>query len=222
MNSVVKLMRPASWSVSHRTCADPQPDAHRWSERPGLARVLKLLVLLGPIVVSVGFVAVASRVVRRPEPWYGVVGWWIGLTLASTAVLAVTERVMRKVLAAGGAVPACRWCFLIMRRRGSRWRCGPTRCDSCSVRWKPASSTTTDFQEAAERLVALAGALNAHDRMTRGHTERVRAYTLMIGEELHLPEADLDRLHWAGLVHDIGKLEVPPSILNKPGRPGRR
>ena len=67
--------------------------------------------------------------------------------------------------------------------------------------------------------MALAGALNAHDRMTRGHTERVRAYTLMIGEELHLPKADLDRLHWAGLVHDIGKLEVPPSILNKPGRP---
>ncbi len=55
--------------------------------------------------------------------------------------------------------------------------------------------------------------------MTRGHTERVRAYTLMIGEELHLPKADLDKLHWAGLVHDIGKLEVPPAILNKAGRP---
>ena len=75
------------------------------------------------------------------------------------------------------------------------------------------------FQGAAEKLVALASALNAHDRMTRGHTERVRAYTLMIGQELGLPQHDLDKLHWAGMVHDIGKLEVPPEILNKAGRP---
>ena len=194
------------------------PDVNRWAERRGLARLFKAMVLLAPIVVSVGFVAVASRMVPRPDRWYGVIGWWLGLTLVSTVVLAATERLVRRVL----PLVALFNLSLVFP-------------DHAPSRFKVAMRTNTlrqlqrsleagelegdDFQEAAERLVALAGALNAHDRMTRGHTERVRAYTLMIGEELHLPQADLDRLHWAGLVHDIGKLEVPPSILNKPGRP---
>src|SRR5690606_16449104 len=78
---------------------------------------------------------------------------------------------------------------------------------------------SASFQEAAETIVALATPLSDHDRRTRGHTERVRAYSLMIGEELKLPTEDLERLHWAGMIHDIGKLEVPRAILNSPGRP---
>ncbi|MEL6983455.1 MAG: Ig-like domain-containing protein, partial [Actinomycetota bacterium] len=61
--------------------------------------------------------------------------------------------------------------------------------------------------------------LNRHDRLTRGHTERVRAYSVMIGEELGLEPAELELLNWSGLVHDVGKLAVPPEILNKPGKP---
>ena len=70
----------------------------------------------------------------------------------------------------------------------------------------------------AEQLLELVAALSAHDRLTRGDAERVRAYSRMIGEELDLPRADLDRLHWAGLLHDVGKLFVPAEILNKPDR----
>ncbi|MEP7045555.1 MAG: Ig-like domain-containing protein [Ilumatobacteraceae bacterium] len=192
---------------------------HRWAERPALVRVLKLLVMLGPIVVSVAFVAVASRVVPRPAVWYGVVGWWIALTLVSTVVLALTERVMRKFLP---LVALFNLSLVFPDHSPSRFKIA-MRTNTLRQLQRTLEQGElvgqVDFQEAAERLVALAGALNSHDRMTRGHTERVRAYTLMIGEELHLPKADLDRLHWAGLVHDIGKLEVPPSILNKPGRP---
>ena len=60
-------------------------------------------------------------------------------------------------------------------------------------------------QEAAEQLIGLASSLNGHDRMTRGHTERVRAYSAMIGEEMGLGSRDLELLNWSGLVHDIGK-----------------
>jgi hypothetical protein len=42
---------------------------------------------------------------------------------------------------------------------------------------------------------------------------------VLIGEQLGLDEDDLDKLQWAALLHDVGKLEVPASILNKDGRP---
>ena len=211
-------MTTRSPDVQPRAAAEMGQDGNRWSERPILARVLKLLVLLGPIFVSVGFVAFASRIVRRPERWYGVAGWWIGLTLASTVVLAAVERVMRRFLP---LVALFRLSLVFPDRSPSRFKIA-MRTNTLRQLQRSLEAGELghdDFQEAAERLVAMAGALNAHDRMTRGHTERVRAYTLMIGEELNLPKPDLDRLHWAGLVHDIGKLEVPPSILNKPGRP---
>lgn len=55
--------------------------------------------------------------------------------------------------------------------------------------------------------------------MTRGHSERVRAYTDLIAQEMELDPEDAARLRWAALIHDIGKLEVPEEILNKDGRP---
>ena len=66
-------------------------------------------------------------------------------------------------------------------------------------------------------MLELVAALSMHDRITRGHSERVRAYSRMLGEELGLGEVELDRLQWAGLLHDVGKLLIPDAILNKPG-----
>ena len=71
----------------------------------------------------------------------------------------------------------------------------------------------------AEQIVTAMTRLKRHDRLTTGHSERVRAYAVMLGEEIGLPKEELDRLNWAALIHDIGKLEVPAEILNKPGRP---
>jgi putative nucleotidyltransferase with HDIG domain len=73
--------------------------------------------------------------------------------------------------------------------------------------------------KAAEQILALVAALSAHDRKTRGHSERVRAFTDLVAGELKLVGSDRDRLRWAALLHDIGKLRVHARILNKPGRP---
>lgn len=61
-------------------------------------------------------------------------------------------------------------------------------------------------------------AIEAKDRYTAGHTERVAKYALYIGEELRLSSGDRDHLRYAALLHDVGKLAVPRRILNKPGR----
>ena len=214
----MNLLSPSRSDAQPSGAAETRSDGGRWSDRPILGRALKLLVLLAPIVVSVGFVAVASRLVPRPEHWYGIAAWWIGLTAASTAVLVATERLLRRFLP---LVALFRLSLVFPDHAPSRFKIAMRTNTVRQVQrcLEAGQLHGDDFQEAAERLVGLAGALNTHDRMTRGHTDRVRAYSLMIGEELHLPKADLDRLHWAGLVHDIGKLEVPPSILNKQGHP---
>jgi hypothetical protein len=69
-----------------------------------------------------------------------------------------------------------------------------------------------------ETVAMLIRALEAKDRYTSGHSERVAEYARYIGEELNFMPARLDRLRFAALMHDIGKLVVPNQLLNKPGR----
>jgi putative nucleotidyltransferase with HDIG domain len=84
------------------------------------------------------------------------------------------------------------------------------------------SATDVTAAQAAERVLTLAAALNTHDRRTRGHSERVRALTDLIASDMGLSKHDTERLRWAALLHDIGKLTVPAKILNKPGKPDAR
>lgn len=63
---------------------------------------------------------------------------------------------------------------------------------------------------------AFAAALDAKDTYTQGHSSRVAAYTAQIATEMGLPEQRIRRLYDAALFHDIGKIGVPDSILQKP------
>lgn len=57
--------------------------------------------------------------------------------------------------------------------------------------------------------------VEAKDIYTRGHSDRVSEYSVLIGEKLGLPESDIRTLRIGGLFHDIGKIGVPDSILQK-------
>lgn len=61
-------------------------------------------------------------------------------------------------------------------------------------------------------------ALEAKDLYTRGHTERVAMYSEMIGREMGFNGTRLERLRWAALIHDVGKLAVPRELIRKRGR----
>lgn len=62
---------------------------------------------------------------------------------------------------------------------------------------------------------ALAAAIDAKDTYTRGHSHRVAAYCTAMAEELGWEESDTEGLRVAGLLHDIGKIAVEKSIINK-------
>ncbi len=60
--------------------------------------------------------------------------------------------------------------------------------------------------------------VEAKDTYTRGHSDRVSEYSVLIGEKLGLPEDQIKTLRIGGLFHDIGKIGIPDSILLKPDK----
>src|ERR1700723_536920 len=67
-------------------------------------------------------------------------------------------------------------------------------------------------------IEALALAIEAKDQTTHDHLQRVRIYAIEVAKELGMKGAELEALHAAALLHDIGKLAVPEHIISKPGR----
>ena len=74
--------------------------------------------------------------------------------------------------------------------------------------------------EAAYRstLKALTAALETRDSETHGHSERVVTYSLRLGREYGLSSEEMKALEFGSLLHDIGKIGVPDSILRKPAK----
>src|SRR6267143_585322 len=67
-------------------------------------------------------------------------------------------------------------------------------------------------------IEALALAIEAKDHTTHDHLQRVRIYAVEVAKELGVTPAEMEALHAAALLHDIGKLAVPEHIISKPGR----
>ena len=67
-------------------------------------------------------------------------------------------------------------------------------------------------------VYALAAAVDAKDHYTHGHSTTVMKYSMKIAEAMGLPEADVETIKYAGLLHDIGKIGISENIINKPGK----
>lgn len=76
---------------------------------------------------------------------------------------------------------------------------------------------TDELERAEAVLFSLARSIEGKDPYTHGHCERLAAEATRLGEQLGLPEDQITALRRAGVVHDIGKIAVPDSILLKRG-----
>ena len=68
-----------------------------------------------------------------------------------------------------------------------------------------------------ETIIALANAVDARDSYTGDHSQRMAEMSTKIGTAMKLPKDEIEALHWAAILHDIGKIGVPDEILNKKG-----
>lgn len=79
----------------------------------------------------------------------------------------------------------------------------------------------SDLYHEMERFVinvvkSLVHAIEAKDYYTRGHSERVNRYCMLLADHLDMGKEERRFLHWASILHDVGKIGIPEIILNKP------
>jgi putative nucleotidyltransferase with HDIG domain len=182
-----------------------------------MSACIRLVAFTTPIVAALASSALLSRLVPSPDQLLWRMLWWIGLLGVSTAVLIGTDRLARRALPLAALLKLS---LVFPDRVPSRFsvalRSGTTKQLARRLQLAEVDPTTV---AGATELLTLVSALNHHDPLTRGHSERVRALSELLAGQLELDTEDRERLRWAALLHDIGKLRVPGEILRKPGKP---
>jgi HD-GYP domain-containing protein (c-di-GMP phosphodiesterase class II) len=187
---------------------------NRWRPRPILGILLSGCAVVIPLGVSVVVAVAVGRLLPRTGSVLDHVEWWGAVLASSTVAFLGCERLCRRFLPLAALL---KMTMLFPDQAPKRlkvaWRSGSVRNLE-----RNAGGISNVPSDAAGDILALAASLSRHDRATRGHSERVRAITDMIANELHLPAESRDRLRWSALLHDVGKLSVHPHVLNKPER----
>ena len=181
--------------------------------------MVRVGIVAVPIAASFATALTLSSLTAVPSTFAGAAVRWLLIAAAATVALVAVERLTRR-LAPLATLLALSLTF--PDRAPPRFRVALRNGSTRQLHERIAEARRGEIgntpAEAAERVLELVAALSVHDRTTRGHSERVRAYSRMLGEELGLEDDELDKLQWAGLLHDVGKLLIPDAILNKPGR----
>lgn len=197
---------------------DSNAPGERWRPRRLAAFGVRAVAFLAPL--AVGFLAARTvgSLLEPPIGVSGVIGWWGAVIGAATLASHLTDRVSRRLLPLSVLLNLS---LAFPDRTPSRFGVALRSGNVAQLKRRLEQATQegqTDLAEATEVILALVAAISQHDRRTRGHAERTRAYTDLLATEMALPSDDRDKLRWAALLHDIGKLSVPAEILNKPSR----
>jgi len=145
------------------------------------------------LLVVVGIAWLAAALPPAMLMTYMELGWWLGHGFELIGLVLV-------------ALPVA-----LDLRRGAQSR--PLAGDLATV-----ELVRSEEEFLGSHVRALMVSLAEKDEYTEGHSRRVALRAVQVGEELGLSPLRLRELATGGLVHDIGKLSVPNSILKKPGR----
>jgi putative nucleotidyltransferase with HDIG domain len=195
----------------------------RWVARPVLAGLIRLLVVLVPAVAGALASWEVSRIWEQPTGFWPVAGWFLALVAVAVVVVLVVQRFVRRFLPLA-------WLFSMTLafpdRTPSRMvtarRAASRRARRKALEGIKGGTLGANAAEASEAALVLVAALGAHDKRTRGHSERVRTLADLLAKEAGFSDEERDKLRWGALLHDIGKLAVPGDILNKPDRPNEQ
>ncbi len=203
-------MTPTGEGIAIGVTRTTRLDESRWQARPVLARALSLTVFVVPVAGSYVVTRLAAPLVSGVPLLARIIA--LGMLAIITGFL--VERVVRRVLPLAALL---RMTMLFPDHAPSRYRLARAAGNTGILTERARNRPGETAGEAATRILGLLTSLGAHDRRTRGHSERVRVFTDVLAAELHLTQAARDRLRWASLLHDLGKIGVPATVLNKPG-----
>lgn len=80
------------------------------------------------------------------------------------------------------------------------------------------SEQTSPHHNISEIATSLAGAIDAKDPYTKGHSTSVSRYSEALARAINLPENEVQRISLGALLHDVGKIGIPENVLKKPDR----
>jgi putative nucleotidyltransferase with HDIG domain len=143
------------------------------------------------IVYSSGWMIIAQIIMVSGQTWH--VSWWLYHFLLLASVIVMVTGIVNQYVTSKSITASIRLMF----------------------RSNPRDWINTYMSSSVRELVMTT---EARDSYTAGHNYRVALYALKLGEELSLTAADLRAIAQGGLVHDVGKLRIPDTILNKPGK----
>lgn len=142
------------------------------------------------VTYSMLWLAVAQIIMTTGDMWH--ISWWIYHFLLLFATLVTIVGIMQQFATGESLGEAVRGLFKV----------------------DPIASLEDGISPSIRALVI---ATEARDTYTAGHNFRVAFYALRIAEEMGLNPSAVRMLAQGGIVHDVGKIQVPDSILNKPG-----
>ena len=205
-----------------RATAPEGGDGQRWRERPVLGATLQGALVVVPLLIGIAAGLAVGRWAGPERTGTTLATWALAGSTAMVTVWLLQPLVRRLVPLAWLLRLGMAWPGRAPSRFKVAREAGRVRDLEQRLARARAQGLQGEPEQVAELILTLTAALTAHDRKTRGHAERVRVFTDLLALEVGLPRDDRDRLRWSALLHDIGKLEVPERVLNRPGKPSAR
>jgi len=143
------------------------------------------------IVYSAGWMIAAQIIIVTGTAW--ALSWWLYHFLLLGSVIVMVVGVLKQ--------------YSIMGLKLSSMR--------TLLRSNPHDLIASYMSSSVRQLVM---ATEERDSYTAGHNYRVALYSLMLGQQMGLPYDGLKAIAQGGIIHDVGKLRIPDTILNKPGK----